>query len=313
VDENQNKGKEMSKVLLLGYRGFIGSAVLELLVRKNHYEIVVLGSPTDKYENLPLDIGRLTADDIYNGNLAQMRIDTVINCANSYETTSLMNNSPQIVNLQLPLAILESVLGSATHFVNLDTSLNKVSAPHFYSARVMYSLSKKHFKEYLELMSDQIQVSNLICEHVYGYASMHRNTIVAELVSGGLSGKHRNLMLTPGEQIRDFVFVEDVATAVLNVIEQRLFSFNQNLVDFEVGSGHGTSIAQLATLVQEKLKLGDPFQLGRISYRENEIMSSTADITLMKKLGWLPSITLSEGLDRVIQYARSCETIRSQD
>jgi nucleoside-diphosphate-sugar epimerase len=288
----------MSVVLLTGYRGFIGSALLEILVKKTDYKVFVVGSLSDTYTDLPPSVEAIKVEDIYAGILQGKKIDVVVNCANSFENTSLTHMSPLIVNLQFPLFILETVLGSASHFVNLDTSLNKNKL--IYPARTYYSLTKKHFKEYLEVMSNRIKVSNLICEHVYGIGSINRKTLISEMIKYGLSGKHQELKMTKGEQIRDFVYVEDIASAILTVIQLRLEAFRDNYLDFEIGSGKGIPISQVANLIQEKLKLKEPYALGTMPYRQNEIMHSVANLKLINELGWNPSFSLSEGLDRII-------------
>jgi nucleoside-diphosphate-sugar epimerase len=289
----------MSVILLTGYRGFIGSAVLEILLKKTDYKIFVVGSQSDSYRNLPPSVEALSVEDIYAGILLDKKIDVVVNCANSFENTLLTDRSPLVANLQFPLFILETVLGSASHFVNLDTSLNKNKL--IYPARTYYSLTKKHFKEYLEIMSNKIKVSNLICEHVYGIGSINRKTLIADLIKYGLSGNHEELKLTKGEQIRDFVHVEDVASAILTVIQLRLESFGENYLNFEIGTGNGISIKEVASLIQEKLKLKTPYALDTVGYRENEIMYSVANLKLMNEIGWHPSFTISEGLDHIIQ------------
>jgi nucleoside-diphosphate-sugar epimerase len=43
---------------------------------------------------------------------------------------------------------------------------------------------------------------------------------------------------------------------------------------------------------------------GAIPYRENEVMSSKADITEICKLKWKPKYTLEEGLLRTISMGR---------
>ena len=293
----------MSIILLTGYRGFIGSAVLDLLMKDDSHQIIVLGRQSDTYQNLPSNISPISVADVFDGALKSLEIDVVVNCANSYENTSLGENSPLYVNYLLPVAVLETVVNRAKHFINLDTSLNK-SGSH-YHARPYYSLSKKHFRDYLVHMSSQICVSNLVCEHVYGENSLRRPTLLSELVLRGVQGTTEEMRMTKGEQVRDFIYVKDVAKAVEKVIQSRVEKIDLSFVDFEVGTGMGMQISQLANLVEKKLNVQKPFTLGLEPYRDYEVMYSVADISLLQTIGWFPSVDLSAGLDLLIEYARN--------
>lgn len=300
----------MNVTLLTGYRGLIGSALLNHLSADPEFQLIVVGGATDKELDIPIGVEWLSSQSISEGILFGRKIDTVINCANTYENTLFSTNSPIRVNLEFPLFLVESLQNSDAHFVNLDTSLNK--SPDYYHARLYYSLSKKHLKEYLRIYADTHLVSNVICEHVYGPGSLSRSTLISDLVLSGLSGNLSNLTISPGRQMRDFIYVDDIASAILHIIKHRNRANLGNYADFEVGSGTAISFLDLGSIIQKKLNLEFPFPFGSRPYRELEIMHSVANLTLMKSLGWEPKIDLSQGLDRLINFAKLYDSNQSQ-
>jgi dTDP-L-rhamnose 4-epimerase len=103
-----------------------------------------------------------------------------------------------------------------------------------------------------------------------------------------------------GRQTRDFCFVEDVARANLHVA----MDDHANGEVFNVGSGIGTAISELAALLAEIL--GVPL-LPEISgeFRPGEIRHLTSDITRIASLGWQPRVSLAAGIGRYLEWIRT--------
>lgn len=73
-----------------------------------------------------------------------------------------------------------------------------------------------------------------------------------------------------------------------------------------IGNDRVTSIGELATMVSEKVakKTGrDPVDIVFAARPEDDPYRRQPDITVAKKeLGWQPTVTLEEGLDRTIDW-----------
>lgn len=102
-----------------------------------------------------------------------------------------------------------------------------------------------------------------------------------------------------GTQVRDFVFVDDVARANSAAMNYEHSSFEI----FNIGSGTETSIRTVAEtiiqLTQSTSKIiYTPSRIGDIRY-------SQADVSRAKKLlGWEAQVPLEEGLRKTIEYYR---------
>lgn len=94
-----------------------------------------------------------------------------------------------------------------------------------------------------------------------------------------------------GGQLRDFVHVKDVASAILKVLEDDRANFEI----FNVGSGQSTRIFDLAEIVAKQSNIAfRPLLQNR--YRVGGTRHSVMNISKLKSLGWKPRHTLKEAV-----------------
>ena len=100
-----------------------------------------------------------------------------------------------------------------------------------------------------------------------------------------------------GKQVRDFVYVDDIAEANIAAMNYK----NNQFEIFNIGSGVETTINNLA---QKIITLSG--SLSKIKYapaREGDIVYSQANVSKAKKvLGWSPKVSLDDGLKQVIEF-----------
>jgi UDP-glucose 4-epimerase len=105
-----------------------------------------------------------------------------------------------------------------------------------------------------------------------------------------------------GEQQRDFIHVMDIVAGVTATPGREPGRYN-------LGTGRGTSLNQLAAMVLAKLAPGQqphyaPAQTGELRF-------SVADITAARRaLGFAPARTLQQDMDDVIEWVREREAVK---
>lgn len=118
--------------------------------------------------------------------------------------------------------------------------------------------------------------------------------VITAFIRAALRGENLTIY-GDGSQVRDFVYVDDVAKANIRAMESDI----QNEV-FNIASGTKTSISELA---EEVVRLTS--SSSKIVYapvREGDIVYSQADISKAQELlGWKAEIDLQEGLRRTIE------------
>lgn len=101
-----------------------------------------------------------------------------------------------------------------------------------------------------------------------------------------------------GKETRDFVHVEDIASAVLGCVERPVAQG----VTLNVGTGVPVSIMEVARLLS-KIMGSDIEPYVTSQYRVGDIRHNFADITALKDvLGLAPSVSLEDGMSRFCQW-----------
>jgi len=288
----------MKNILLTGGTGFLGSSLLRSLIDANYNVIVLKRSFSNDHrikEFYPviktLDIDLNPLEKIFN----EMRIDIILHCATDYGRK--INDNLQIVeaNLILPLKLLELGYKNGVEcFINTDTILDKGVNE--------YSLSKKQFKDWLIVYSKKMVCLNIALEHFYGPGD--DKTKFISFIIDNLNRNVEKIDLTPGEQTRDFIYIDDTVNAFMTIIS-KYRDGQLGFYDYEVGTGNSYSIRYVVELI--KRISGNNTTLlnfGAVSYRENEVMDCTSNNGPVKALGWECKYTLEEGLVKTFEYSK---------
>jgi UDP-glucose 4-epimerase len=100
-----------------------------------------------------------------------------------------------------------------------------------------------------------------------------------------------------GSQVRDYVYVRDVARATLAAVDAEPDVFN-------VGSGSGSSLLELVEKMREAV--GRPFPVEHAPERIGELHHIELDVTrAARQLGWQPETPLEDGLREAWEYFRN--------
>ena len=108
------------------------------------------------------------------------------------------------------------------------------------------------------------------------------------------------LKLTFGEQKRDFIYIDDVVSGYLIILD-KLAGPPGFFNDFHVGSGVTVSIRDFVEKVHHLSESQTQLAFGSIPYRKGEVMSSHANIEHLIKLGWSCKTNLEQGLKFAIK------------
>jgi len=115
--------------------------------------------------------------------------------------------------------------------------------------------------------------------------------------------------MTPGEQTRDFIYIDDLVEAYL--LAGATPAARGQI--FNIGSGQPQRLRDVALKVAKALGREHLLGIGRLPYRPAEIMEYEVDISKARRvLGWAPNVTFDEGLRRTIEaYSGKGSTIEA--
>jgi nucleoside-diphosphate-sugar epimerase len=126
----------------------------------------------------------------------------------------------------------------------------------------------------------------------------HPDRLVSSVTCSLLKGEPARC--SHGNQIRDFLYVEDVADAFTALLESNVTG------PVNVASGCPIALRDIIYKIAEKIDRNDLIQLGVLPVPENEPHLLVADVSrLTNEVGWQPKYNLDRGLEQTIAWWRN--------
>jgi len=288
------------RILITGVTGFLGSHLAKAFLAGGH-QVLALKRKDSSLSRVQSIIDDVNLHNVENLDFDKLfrehpKIDAVIHTATCYGRGSETIHQIFEANTVFPLRLLEAASkGEVGTFINTDTILDKYLN--------LYSLSKNQFLEWGKFfsMQNKIYFSNMRLEHFYG--SGDDDSKFTSFVIRNCIENIPELKLTLGEQNRDFIYIDDVVSAYILLVE-KLGQFQNRYIEFDVGSGSAVSIRDFVETVHRMTQSHTRLMFGALPYREGEVMHPRANIEPLSKLGWVCRTSLEQGLMRVIEGYR---------
>ena len=300
------------RCLVTGASGFLGSSLVRHLLDRGD-EVAVLLRP----EKMPTRLqGCLHKVQVVYGDLAdtkflqqsiqQLPIDAVVHLA-WFGVTSEFRNSPQQIsqNLISTLAIWEAAraagckvwvgLGSQAEYGPCTGILREDMFPRPVTA---YGVAKLAAGMSTAKMSELAGIRHVWLRllSAYGPGDDERHMLPSVILDFLARKKPA---LTPGEQVWDYLYVDDVAEAICAVLDREVTGV------FNLGSGTTATIRAIVEQVRDLIDPSLPIGFGEIPYRNDQVMHLEADITcLTSATGWHPAVGLERGLKQTVEWYR---------
>ena len=297
--------KKISRVLVTGGAGFIGSHLVEALFHAG-YEIVVVDnlSHGDK-KRIPPGV-RLIITDIADPQLREIfqhvKPEVVFHLAAQQDVGTAQKNPlfDARVNILGTINVLESCRLSGVKKIIYADSVAGFGNPqkiplvtnHPRQPISFYGISKHTVEHYLEAYSRYFHLTyvGLILANVYG---PHQDPLgeggVVAIFAHRMNKNKTIVIYGDGKQTRDFIYVTDVVNAFVEAIA---YAENQFLM---VGTELETSINQLYNYMK-KITQYQKKPIYSMS-RSGDVIQSVFNTSETKKiLRWKPQYTIKKGL-----------------
>ena len=302
--------KKSIKIYVAGHRGMVGSAVWRALESKGYSNLIGKTSTELDLRN------QQAVTDFYNQEQPELVIDAAakvggILANNDFPYQFLMENMQIQNNLidgafqlgiekfiflgssciypkfaQQPLKE-EYLLTDSLEPTNECYALAKISG-----LKACQAIRKQFNKDYVSLMPTNLYGTNdnfdLETSHVL--PAMLRKFHEAKI------NKHSDVTLWgSGTPMREFLFVDDMAEAVVYALENKLPEYLYN-----VGSGKDITIKELAETIQKVT--GHQGDIIWDSSKPDGTPRKLMDVSKMKEIGWQYSTELKDGIQKTYQW-----------
>ena len=124
----------------------------------------------------------------------------------------------------------------------------------------------------------------------------HHSRVVASIIRSLL--RDEQARCSEGRQIRDYLYVTDVAAAFVSLLESAISG------PVNIASGTGIPVRQLAETIGEMTGKRELIQFGAHPVNPSEPPELVADIGRLITTGWRPTSTLETGLSQTISWWR---------
>jgi UDP-glucose 4-epimerase len=310
------------RTLVTGGAGFIGSNLVDALVRRGDEVVALDDLSSGRQENLTGAISagaELVVDDVsdpavVSGLLGRLRPDVVFHLAAQIDVRRSVSDPRHDLDLNVgaTIGLLDAcretdverfVFTSTGGAIYGEGEGRDLPLGEDAEARpdAPYGQSKLAAEGYVALYSRLygLSAASLRLGNVYGpRQDPHGEAGVVAIFSNALLGDGTPKVFGDGEQTRDYVYVGDVVSAFLAA------SGSDASGAFNVGTGVETSVLELGGLMAELC--GRPFEPEMAPKRTGEVQRISIDSSRARdELGWSATTPLREGLQSTVESFRS--------
>ena len=305
------------KILVTGGAGFIGSHVVDALIERGHEVAVVDDLSTGKREHINprarfyhLDIRDAQGleevfaaerPEIVNHQAARANVRESMEKPILYAEVNVIG-SLNLLELSRKYGVEKFIYASTGGAVYGEPEYLPADEAHPINPLDPYGASKHFVEHYLYLygVNYGLRYTILRYPNVYGpRQDPYGEAGVVAIFTGQMLRGEQAVINGSGEQERDFVYVGDVVEANLLALDRGDGGI------YNLGWGFGTSVNEIFARLKEIT--GYEKEAVHGPPKKGEVFKICLDATKARReLGWVPRISLDEGLRMTVEYFKRC-------
>ncbi|MBN2396150.1 MAG: NAD(P)-dependent oxidoreductase [Candidatus Atribacteria bacterium] len=296
------------KVLITGSTGFVGRYLVPKLILQGHSVIEITIEP-EVSEKL---YGESTSKILVSENQAAftcavekanpevvIHLASYLTSSDDYHTLQKLLSTNIIFLCRLLDALKKTDLNL---FVNTGTFAEYYKGDGVFNPAYLYSATKTASRSFLDYFSNvyNFKQTTVVPYTIYGGNDSQKKII--DIIYDSINSE-KPIDSSPGEQILDFIHVDDVADFYIHLLN----NCNQlpNKSNFQLGTGNGHTIKQLATIIEKLSSQKTNLNWGAKPYRQTDVMYAVANPDfIIGKTNWKPNIDLEMGIRMFLNNRR---------
>jgi nucleoside-diphosphate-sugar epimerase len=293
------------RILVTGARGFIGSQVIPLLLRAGHEVHAVSRDCSGQPVGVHAHVANILASDCREL-LETIKPSHLLHLGWHVPPGNFWAGKENIDWLNASLTLFQSFAaaggrrwvgaGTCAEYDWSRSGIFREPDPCFPAS--LYGACKCSLHMISGRLGEQlgIEVASGRVFFPYGPAEP-AGRLVPSVIRSLLAGE--SIGCTGGLQVRDYVFIEDVAAAFVRLLETNICG------PVNIGSGASITVGEVVVMIGEMIGRPELIQFGALPSRAREPHEIVADVSRLQSLGWMPSHSVRDGLERTIQWWRA--------
>ena len=168
------------------------------------------------------------------------------------------------------------------HSVNPKTNLGKM---------------KKICEDLISYFSTSLEKSFLVLRMFNVYGNGQKKDFLFPSILTQVNNEKRQITLGDIESRRDYIYVEDV----MDCFSKMMKKSKNGLEIYNLGSGVSYSAQDIVNTIGKLKGIRIKIKIDKGTLRNNEAFEERADITKLKKVGWIPKYNLEKGLSEMLR------------
>ena len=303
----------MSRYLITGGAGFIGSSLALRLINENHeVHIIDYESRVEQVKN------KLHGAVLHCGDISKQSTFELLP-KGPYDTAfHLAAQTSARVSEESPISDIDSNIKGSYNFCKWARQFNPKRAIFTSSMAVygshgdnidengplnpvsVYGITKKAGEDFFKILSkDGVRTSIYRLFNVYGpgqdFTNMKQGMLSIYITQAIISGEIR--VTGSLDRYRDFVFIDDVLNAFL------VDSDEPGIEVFNVGNGIPITVQELCNIIVSKID-NKKIKIFETDSHRGDVFGNYSDISKLLSLGWKPNTSLDEGINLTLASAK---------
>jgi UDP-glucose 4-epimerase len=299
------------RIFITGASGFVGSFFLRNLLSTGEHEVaVLLRTPEtawrikDQLCDTRLILGDLCNQDRFESQVKSFRPDAFVHLAWEGVMGSDRNAVDQWRNVPQALELVEMASRvKAKHWIGLGSQAEygpcqaKIDETTNARPTTIYGASKLSACNLSERLCQELGIRHAWLRLFSSFGPADNSDWLIPYLTRSLLARQKP-SLTSAEQLWDYIYVEDVASAVISVLNN-----HEAIGIFNLGSGRALMLRTIIEKIRDYINPNLPLGFGETPYRSDQVMHLEADITRLNRItGWMPNFDFDTAIEKTVDW-----------
>lgn len=288
------------RIIITGSTGFVGRHLIPVLIKEKHQileltrnidkSIQLFGELTNKYQVSDEQEALKNAIEEFNPEIV-IHLAAFLTSSDDYKSMKNLIDS----NITYLCRVLDALKGTKIKlFINTGTFAEYYKGDGVFDPAYLYSATKTASRSILDYYSKVYQFKQVTVVPYTIYGGKDTQKKIIDLIFDSISSAIP-LAMSPGEQVLDFIHIDDVTEFYVTLLENEEVLINKS--NFQLGTGIGHTLKEVSVIIEEVTNRKTNIHWGEKPYRPSDVMYAVANTNYtIGKSNWKPSIDLEMGV-----------------